>query len=363
MKATALLRAWLVLASLILGLFARGVWADEVVLMKGVTPAVGEKKQEFGDKFKKKGPWKIGMSHFGLSNSWSIQMASEAQFAAESNPNVAKFFLRDAELSTAKQFTDINDLIDQGVDALIVTPLTPTSAEPGIRRALAAGIPVIVHTGLTGKDEFTVEIQGGGVYFGKVMGDWLVHQLKGSGAIWELRGVPRHPEDINRNRGLMDALKDTDVHIRLGGYGDWSYKGGRTLCKELYQVNPDVDGIWSSGADMARGCIDSLKELHAAIPPITGEGNNGFFKEWRDNKLTAIAPEFGPELGAAGVRAAIAILEGKSLYKHYAYNPPPITLENRDKYLRDDLADEYWFPSALSEDKKKALYGSKKPIH
>jgi ribose transport system substrate-binding protein len=106
---------------------------------------------------------------------------------------------------------------------------------------------------------------------------------------------------------------------------------------------------------MARACIDVFKQHGAIIPPITGEGNNGFFKVWRDNKLQSIAPEYGPEQGAAGIRAAVALLEGKSLYKRYVYNPLPITIENRDKFLRDDLADEYWFPSALSEEKRKAI--------
>jgi ribose transport system substrate-binding protein len=42
------------------------------------------------------------------------------------------------------------------------------------------------------------------------------------------------------------------------------------------------------------------------------------------------------------------------------YTPPPITISNREKFLRDDLSDEYWFPSALSDVKKKSFYGIKK---
>ncbi len=334
--------------------------AQDISLMKGVTPRATQNPRTEVDKYKKKGPWKIGMSHFGLSNSWAVQMAHESEYEAKSHPNVGSFIFRDAGLSVARQFADIDELIAKGVDALIITPLTPNSANEGISKAISRGIPVVIHTGIASSDNYTVEIQGGGEHFGRVMGDWLVAQLGRKGAIWVLRGVPKHPEDINRYRGLVDALRGTDVKIRLGGYGDWNYKGGKTLCEDLFKFNPEVDGIWSSGADMARACIDVFKSRGVKIPPITGEGNNGFFKIWRDNKLKAIAPEYGPEQGAAGVRAAIALLEGKSLYKHYIYNPAPMTLENRDKILRDDLADEYWFPSALSEERKKVLYGLNK---
>lgn len=355
-----LIPAGLLLLGLLFSATMRTVAAQEVSLMKSVVPRAQENPKIAADKYKKKGPWKIGMSHFGLSNSWAIQMAHESEFEATSHPNVAKFILRDAGLSTAKQFSDVDELIAQGVDALIVTPLTPTSANNGISKAIAAGIPVVIHTGITTSDSYAVEIQGGGEYFGRVMGEWLVGQLGRKGTIWVLRGVPKHPEDVNRYRGLTDALRGTEIKVRLGGYGDWSHKGGKALCEELYKINPEVDGIWSSGADMARACIDVFKSRGAAIPPITGEGNNGFFKIWRDNKLKAIAPEYGPEQGAAGVRAAIALLEGKALYKHYVYNPPPITADRRDQFLRDDLADEYWFPSALSEQRKRTLYGLKK---
>lgn len=336
------------------------VVAQEVFLMKGVVPRTKENLLIEAGKYKKKGPWRIGMSHFGLSNTWAIQMAHESEFEATSHPNVAKFILRDAGLSASKQFSDVDELVALGVDALIVTPLTPTSANNGINKAIAAGIPVVIHTGTTANESYSVEIQGGGEHFGRVMGEWLVSHLGRKGAIWVLRGVPKHPEDVSRYRGLIDSLRGTEVKVRLGGYGDWTYKGGKALCEELYGLNPSVDGIWSSGADMARACVDVFKSRGVAIPPITGEGNNGFFKVWRDSQLKSIASEYGPEQGAAGVRAAIALLDGKALYKHYVYSPPPINVDRREQFLREDLSDEYWFPSALSEQRRKALYGLKK---
>lgn len=334
--------------------------AQSLVLMQGVVPRQDNNQIVEGTKFKKKGPWKIGMSHFGQSNSWAIQMANDSEHEASKHPNISKFLFRDAGLNQSKQFLDINQMLDEGIDALIVTPLTPNSAEAGIKRAISLGVPVIVHTGRTKSNNYTVEIEAGGKYFGKVMGEWLVRELPKGGGIWVLRGVYSHPEDIARYEGLLEALRNTNVKIKLGGYGDWNYKGGKVLCESLYELNPDVQGIWSSGADMARACINVFKSHGAKIPPITGEGNNGFFKLWKSNNLRSIAPEYGPELGAAGVRAAVAILEGASLYKQYVYNPEPITESRRDLYLREDLLDEYWFPTSLTEEKKRQQYAIKK---
>ncbi|MCX5513991.1 ABC transporter substrate-binding protein [Kaistia algarum] len=334
--------------------------AQEVQLMDGVTPRPGDDRMTSADQFKKDGPWKIGMSHFGVNaNTWTVQMAHEAEAAAKKDPRIGQFLLLDANISQAKQVADIEDLIAQKVDAIIVTPLTPTSADAGIEKAVAAGIPVIVHTGLTGTDKYTVDIQGGGEHFGKVMGDFLVKKLGGKGNIWVLRGLPAHPEDINRYKGLLESLKGTDIKIIAEDAGKWQYDTGKQVCETFYLNNPEVDGIWSSGADMTRACMDVFQQYGAKIPPITGEGNNGFFGKWIETGIDSIAPEYGPEQGAAGVRAAVALLEGKQLHKRYTYEPDGWGIDKAKKYYRADLSANVWFPTSLSEEDLQKYYGNK----
>jgi ribose transport system substrate-binding protein len=226
-------------------------------------------------------------------------------------------------------------------------------------RAVAAGIPVVLHTGRVKTDAFTTEIQGGAEHFGKVMGDFLVKELHGKGNIWVLRGYPGHPEDINRYNGLKQALKGTDVKIAAEEYGYWQYDKAKKVCETFYLSKPKPDGIWSSGADMTRACVDVFKQFASAIPPITGEGNNGFFGQWIHDGFKSISAEYGPDQGAAGVVAAVDLLEGKSLYKHYDYNPPGWDLEKVKKYYRPDLSANVWWPSELSEEQLQKYYGKK----
>jgi ribose transport system substrate-binding protein len=335
-------------------------YAQDVKLMDGVTPRAGDTRMTKPGEFKKNEPWRIGMSHFGVNaNTWTVQMAHEAEAAGAKDKRVTKFVLLDANLNQAKQVADIEDLIAQKVHAIIVTPLTSTSADAGIKKAVAAGIPVIVHTGLTETDGYTVDIQGGGENFGKVMGDFLVKKLGGKGNIWVLRGLPAHPEDINRYKGLEAALKGTQIKIVAEDHGKWQYDNGKKVCETFYLNNPKVDGIWSSGADMTRACMDVFKQYGAKIPPFTGEGNNGFFGQWIASGAESISAAYSPEQGAAGVRAAIALLEGKSLNKRYTYEPAGWDLNMAKKYYRPDLSANVWWPTALSEQDLKKYYGKK----
>ncbi|NTA83815.1 ABC transporter substrate-binding protein [Agrobacterium tumefaciens] len=332
-------------------------FAQEVKLLDGVTtPGENNPTVEAG-KYKKDAPWVIGMSSFGVNaNTWTVQVAHEAEAAAARDKRITKFVLLDAGFDQKKQVADIEDLIAQKVDAIIVQPVTSTSADASIEKAVAAGIPVVLHTGRIESDAFTTEIQGGAEHFGKVMGDFLVKELNGRGNIWVLRGLAGHPEDTNRYNGLVESLKGTDIKIAAEENGDWQYDKAKKVCETLYLNDPNVDGIWSSGADMTRACVDVFKQFGAAIPPISGEGNNGFFGQWIKDNFKSVSSEYSPAQGAAGIRAAVALLEGKELKKHYAYNPPGWDLEKVKTYYRDDLSANVWWPSELSEDQLKEFY-------
>jgi ribose transport system substrate-binding protein len=340
--------------------FSTQVLAEDVKLMDGVVARGGDNPTVEAGKFKKDGPWVIGMSDFGVNaNTWTVQVAHESEAAAAKDKRIKKFILLDAGFDQKKQVADIEDLIAQKVDAIIVQPVTSTSANASIEKAIAAGIPVILHTGRIETDAYTTEIQGGAEHFGKVMGDFLVKELGGKGNIWVLRGLAGHPEDINRYNGLLESLKGTDIKIIAEQNGDWQYDKAKKVCETLYLNDPKVDGIWSSGADMTRACVDVLKQFGAAIPPISGEGNNGFFGQWISEGYKSISAEYSPAQGAAGVKAAIALLEGKELKKHYDYQPDGWDVEKAKKFYRDDLSANVWWPSELSEEQLKELYGKK----
>lgn len=347
------------LGSLVAGaIFTSTVFAQNVQLMDGVTPHPDDATLTMPGEFEKAAPWTIGMSHFGVNaNTWTVQVSHEAEGAAAADERISKLIMLDAGFDQAKQVSDIEDLIAQKVDVLIVMPVTETSADAGIEKAISAGIPVVVHTGRTGTDLYTTEIQGGAEHFGKVMGDFLVEKLGGKGDIWVLRGLAGHPEDTNRYAGLMQSLEGTDINIVQEDAGSWQYDNGKKVCETFFLNNPEVDGIWSSGADMTRACVDVFKQFGAEIPVVTGEGNNGYFGRWIDEGFESISAEYSPAQGAAGIRAAVALLEGKVLNKRYVYKPAGWDVEKAAEYYRPDLSANVWWPTELPEEKLLELYG------
>ena len=243
----------------------------------------------------------------------------------------------------------MEDLITRKVDALIVGPISYPLVKTQVDAAIAAGIPVITFGASNGQIASTTEIMGGGRRFGEAGGNYLKEKLGGEGVIWAFRGIAGVGEETERYEGFRSAIEGTKITIGAEVFGDWGYAKGKQLCENLVLSGKPVDGIWFSGAEMTRACIDVFKETGKELVPMTGEGNNGFLRAWKTSGVESVAPIFTPGLGPAVVRAAVAILEGKPLYKSYYSSPAPISKETLDKFYRPDLNDAFWVPSTLPE--------------
>ena len=110
----------------------------------------------------------IGVSQANLSESWSIAMNEEIKKEATKYKDI-KVIYRDAGKSTGKQEKDINELLNDGVDLLIVSFNDSQKLTPSVSKAYKS-VPVIVldravegydYTLFIGPDNQSIGIQAG----------------------------------------------------------------------------------------------------------------------------------------------------------------------------------------------------------
>lgn len=330
--------------------------AAEVELLPNglLTPTSTE--QSAPNKYKKNPPWRVGVSFAGMGNTWIVQMIQEMRNEAAKNKNIGEFIFTEADWKPAKQVADVEDLLAKKIDVLIIGPISQAIGAPLIKKAAQMGIPVVTFGAYGNGTQSTTEIMAGGAVFGRQGGEYLRKVLNNKGNIWVFRGIAGVDEEQLRYDGLRKALEGSGIKITNEVFGDWSYAKGKQLCENLVLSGQPVDGIWFSGADMTRACIDVFRETGKPLVPMTGEANNGFLRAWKQAGVNSVAPIFTPSLGAAVVRASVALLDGKPLYRSYFSSPAPITRDQLDKYLRNDLNDAYWMPTSLPEARLKELF-------
>ena len=263
--------------------------ADVELLPPGLLTATTAEQTKPGQ-YKKAGPWRIGVSWAGMGNSWIVQLIAEMRHAAAQDKNIGEFIFTEANWQPAKQVADVEDLLTKKVDLLIIGPISQAIGAPLIEKAAKAGIPVVTLGSYGRTVPSTTEIWAGGRIFGQQGGEFLRKELGGKGNLWVFRGIAGVDEEQQRYDGLKKAIEGSNLKITNEVFGDWNYAKAKQICENLVLSGQPVDGIWFSGAEMTRACIDVFKEAGKPLVPMTGEANNGFLRVWKQAGVKTVAP-------------------------------------------------------------------------
>ncbi|TAA58485.1 ABC transporter substrate-binding protein [Shinella sp. JR1-6] len=345
-------------------LLASTAGAESVIeLNSGLGPADGAKPVDVTRyEPRRDGKYKIGFSNVFTGNSWVVQLLEEAKWRAAGLPEIESYIVTDANFDPAKQVADVEDMLAQGVDAIIINPTSPVAVVPVLEKAYDAGVVVVIVAADAQTEKATVRILADQVKFGRDGGEFLAKAMGGKGKVIALRGIAGISVDTDRWAGAAEALK-THPEIEVVGevYAQWAYDQGRKACESLALAHPQIDGVWSSGGAMTQACIEVFNELGRPLVPMTGEANNGFFGAWKENQAAgfdSIAPQNPTWMVAEGVAAAVGVLNGQEIYTQYKVIAEPYTAKDLDTLYRSDLNDSYWVGSILPDEKLKELYGN-----
>lgn len=282
----------------------------------------------------------IGYAGINLINSFQVQRTKSAQLIAAEYG--AKLVETNANNDAGKQVSDIQDLLAQGVDALVITPVNTDSLKAVLHRATQAKIPVIMEGSQVSSPDVLSQVYFTNQTFGQEAGQGLCDTLKGHGKVVMLRGVAGVQAETERYDTGKKAMQQCGLTIEGEAYGNWIYSGGQKAAQTLVAQYPKIDGIWSSGSEMTRAAIDVFKAAHRALVPMTGESENGYLQVWKANNLQSVAPIFPTWQTPEAVKLALKALRGEPIKQQYNLQLKPITNANLDQYLMPNLSKDWW---------------------
>ena len=205
---------------------------------------------------------KIGFSQVTLQSPFYVQLKNGAEAAAESSGDTLIFL--DANGDVSKQNNDIQDLITQGVNAIIINPVNPEAVAPSLEAAAAAGIPVItVDRPVTG-GEVVAHVGRDNKAMGKLVGEAVLAKLAADGVsgatIIEIQGDAGGAVMMDRRDGFHSAIEGSGHTIVEGPYAEYIRANAVTAMQDLLQANADVKVVYAHNDDMALGAMQVLGE-------------------------------------------------------------------------------------------------------
>ncbi len=264
------------------------------------------------------GKYKIGFSQCMGADQWRKTMLAEMRRELSFHDNVELIF-RDAEGNSDKQNRQINDLVNQKIDLLIVSPNEVQPLSQTIEKVYNTGIPVVVVDRRTNTNKYTAFIGAGNFEVGQNAGRYAVMALKGRGNIMEVTGLPDASPVIDRHNGFMNIIANyPQINFLKKIDGDWEKKSFNKTVEEAILSLGNINLVFAQNDRMAFAVYNICKKLHLEnkikIIGIDGLPQKGEGLDMVENKNIA-ATVLYPTGGQEAILTAVNILEKKPYKK------------------------------------------------
>ena len=215
----------------------------------------------------------IGVSNTVQGNGWREQMVCAMKAEALASGKVASLNIAHRNTDAAGQLEDINNLINAGVDAIVVNPSSPDGINSALKAATDAGIVVVaVDQAVTEPSAYILSNnQEEYAYLGA---KWLFEQMGGDGAVFYMRGAAGASADSDRDKGFKRAMAEfPNITVAQEVFTGWQQDQGKQQMLDFIATGIPFEGVWTSGIDNV--IVDALVESGHADGSDRGRGQRG----------------------------------------------------------------------------------------
>ena len=260
---------------------------------------------------------RIGISVPAADHGWTggvVYWANEAKKSIEAeNPNIQVVVstARDA----AEQVDKVENLLVQGIKALVILPHEPGPLTAVCEQAKKQGVKlVVVDRGLT-KDIADIVVSGDNPGFGKAGADALAKAIGGKGDIVVMEGIPCVVNSDRVNAFKAEIAKYPDIRILDSQSAGWDTEKGLKLMENFLQKYPKIDAVWTGDDDVLRGALKAYEESKRSDVRcfVGGAGAKTVVKMILENHpLVRFDVTYPPKMIEVGARQAVALLSGQN---------------------------------------------------
>lgn len=255
---------------------------------------------------------KVGLSISTLNNPFFVSVKDGV--VAEANKLGIEVIVIDAQNDSAKQSNDVEDLMQKGVNALLINPVDSSAISTVVQTANSLDIPVVTLDRSSDKGEVKALVASDNVKGGSMAAEYIVDKVGKGAKVIELEGSPGASATRERGQGFHE-IADTQLNVIAKQTADFDRTKGLTVMENLLQGNPGVQAVFAHNDEMALGAIEAIQSSGKNIPIIGFDGNEDALNSIQAGKLTGTIAQQPDLIGQLAVQAAKDVLDGKTVEK------------------------------------------------
>lgn len=243
----------------------------------------------------------------------------------------ADHYVPDTPDSAEEQNALIEQALEKGYDAFVMSPVHPHKIDPALRRIEAAGIPIVslvspvtsvpCHT-FVHSDDYTLGVE---------IARHLFRHLGGRGRVLVVSGHIDSTTSLDRLRGFNDAAAEfPDISLIDTVVGDYVKPVAYARTRAWLAAHPDTsfEACLVANDIMALGVITALEEAGRSAAVVGVNAIPEAIPAIQAGKLLASADFNAMRLAYIATEAAIHLLRGGSLPPRIALPVEIVTREN-----------------------------------
>ncbi|PSL34332.1 ribose-binding protein [Planomicrobium soli] len=252
----------------------------------------------------------IGFSISTLNNPFFVTLNEGAEAKAEELG--ATLSVVDAQDNASKQASDVEDLIQQGVDLIMINPVDSEAVAAAVESANSANIPVITVDRSSAGGEVVSHIASDNVAGGEMAGEHLV-SLVGEGAlVAELEGVPGSSAARERGEGFNNVAEGK-VEVAAKQTANFNRSEGLSVMENILQANPDIKGVFAHNDEMALGALEAIEASGKDIIVVGFDATDDAVKAVEAGRLAGTVAQKPAMIGETSLETAVKALKGEKV--------------------------------------------------
>lgn len=256
------------------------------------------------------GKIKVGLSVSTLSNPFFVSLRDVIVEEAEAKG--MEIIVVNSQDDPATEISNIEDLIQQGVDVLIINPTDSSAVSSAVQSANSANIPVITIDRSAEQGEVETLITSDNVAGGEMAAEFIYNQLGEGAKVAELEGVSGASATRERGEGFH-RIADEKLDVVASQPADFDRIKGLTVMENTLQGHSDIEAVFAHNDEMALGAVEAIQAAGKDIIVVGFDGIEDAMNAVEAGDLTATIAQRPDLMGKEAIKAAEKILNGEEL--------------------------------------------------
>ena len=255
----------------------------------------------------------IGLSISTLNNPFFVTLKDGAD--KEAKAEGADLTVVDAGDNTAKQLSDIEDLIQKKVSVLIINPTDSDAVVSAVEDANKANIPVITVDRASNGGKVVAHIASDNVKGGSMAADYILKAIGNKGNIVELQGTAGTSAAVDRGKGFHSVVDSVaGVKVVASQPADFDRAKGLSVMENILQGNKDIQAVFAANDEMALGALSAIQAAGKNNIVVVGfDATDDAVKLIKEGKMAATIAQKPDLIGQIGIQTAMKVAKGEQV--------------------------------------------------